>query len=460
MKLFLFFFLITCLKIYSQQVDTTFTDSVKIIPDTSFTRTDSLASDTTGLFTQQPDTLYPLYQNPFSEKSFFINKQTIDKLDYRFTGDFFVPTGFGYLKDKGMIGQPSELILYGNGFGSIGYFSDGILNSIYDLNLIQSETIDSVEILPLPRGFLYGPDNYLVSVNFIEKDFISPAPYTRIKYYEGPEGEAFIDGIFNGSFLNKFNLSLDITNRNFDSIYTNTDFSIWQSNVKLKYFLSNSINLTGSYSFVKSDLGFFGGVDIDSVSNMTTDINSVIFDPSLAPIVNPGLKQEVSLDKFKIRALGKFGNFKSDLNFYYHASEEKYSGIPSNDEIKNYILGISLRQSYSAPIFNLEINTVFEDRELNYYFVDTSSGFQRLKTDFNIISVSPLLSFYLLDSVLIPSFFSKVSDNSNISDPLHGYGGDITFKIINLLWLNGGLSRFDFANEISINVFEAGINLN
>ena len=53
--------------------------------------------------------------------------------------------------------------------------------------------IDSIEILPLPRGFLYGPDNYIAAVNFIEKDFLTPVPYTRIKYYEGyATGEATI----------------------------------------------------------------------------------------------------------------------------------------------------------------------------------------------------------------------------------------------------------------------------
>ncbi|MDO8548801.1 MAG: hypothetical protein Q7S39_01435 [Ignavibacteria bacterium] len=469
MNFFLVSVILVCSNLYSQEVGTTVADTIKTLTDSSFvTYQDTLSSDTTLTSTKDSlvkvDTLYPLYHNPFYNVSFFINRETINKLDYRYTGDLFAPAGFSYLKDKGMIGQPNELILYGNGFGGIGFFSDGILfnnryTNMLDINLIQNELIDSIEILPLPRGFLYGADSYIASVNFIEKDFITPAPYTRIKYYEGPEGEAFVDGIFNASFLNKFNLFFDITNRNFDGIYRNSDFSIWQANVKLKYFLSNSINLIGSYSLVSSELGFFGGVDVDSISKITSDINSVLFDPLQAPVINLILRQEVSWDKFKLRALGKFGEFHSDLNFYYHSSQEKYSGIPSNNEIKNYVWGTGLRQSYSPSFLNIELNGVLEKRELNYYFVDTISGFQREKTEYNVFSVSPVFSLYLLDSILIPSFFYKLTSYSNLNSSLHGFGGDVTFRVLNLLSLYGGISRFDFLYDLETDVYEIGARI-
>ena len=333
MKYFLVFVLLVCSNSHSQGVDTTSGDSIKINSDSTFViKKDSLASDTTGIFTAHVDTLYPLYQTPFFEGSFFIDRSTIDILDYRNTGDLFEPSAVSFLKDKGAIGQRNEFFLYGN--RSIGFFSDGVLQNnrstgFLDLNSIQSELIDSIEVLPLPRGFLYGPDNYIAAVNFIEKDFITNAPYTRIKYYEGPSGEAFVDGIFNASFLNKFNFTFDITNRKFDGSFNNSDFSIWQANARLKYFLSNSINLTGSYSLVNSELGVFGGVDVDSISKITSDINSILYgDPLQAPVVNPTLREEMKRDNFKLRAFGKFRNLHSDLSFYYHAEREKYSGIP------------------------------------------------------------------------------------------------------------------------------------
>jgi hypothetical protein len=469
MKLFLAIVLLFSLNLFPQETDSTLIGTTKIIRDTFFAPYDSLSHDTSQVSALdtlvKADTLYPIHQTPFYDQSYFIIRETIEQLDYRYTGNFFIPAAFTFLKDRGMIGQPNELLVYGNGFRRTGYFSDGILynnrfTELLDLNLIQSELIDSVEIVPLPRGFLYGPDNYAAAVNFIEKDFVTPVPYTRIKYYEGPEGEAFVDGIFNTSFLNKFNLFFDITNRNFDGIYTNSDFSIWQANFKLKYFLSNSINLLASYSLVSSELGYFGGVDVDSISKTTNDINSILYDPNFAPVVYPALRQEAKWDKFKLRGFGKFGKFKTDINFYYHAVQEKYSGIPSNDELKNYILGASLRQIYSTSQIKLEVNSVFEKRDLNYYFQDTSAGFLKQKTDYDILSISPVLSLYLKDSTIIPSVFYKHSSilDYNI-EAYRGFGADINFKVLRLLNIYLGVNKFDFLNGSDAETYEIGAKL-
>lgn len=471
MKFFLAITLLFCSNLFPQETDTIqslTTDTLNAIFDSSFIQRDTIIADTTWGSIKDTvvfaDTLYPLYQTPLYEKSFFIGRETIDILDYRYPADFFSPAGVSFLKDKGMIGQPNDLILYGSGFGKTAFYSDGILfnnryTGLLDLNLIQSESIDSIEILPLPRGYLYGPDNYLTAVNLIEKDFITPAPYTRIKYYEGPDGEAFVDGIFNSSFLSRFNIFLDVSNRKYDGLYDNSDFSIWQANTKLKYFLSNSINIIGSYSLVSSDLGFFGGVDVDSINNITNDINSILYDPSLAPVVYPTLRQESKWDKLKIRGLGKFGNFNTDLNFYYHSEQEKYTGIPSNNEIKNYISGASIRQSYSTSLTKFEINGVFEKRELNYYLIDTVTGFQREKIDYNVLSLSPVLSLYFVDSMIIPSFFIKIADYSHLNNTQKGFGTDISFRVFNFLSLYGGISRFDLLYGIETDIYELGAKI-
>jgi hypothetical protein len=464
MKFFPAIILLVPLNLYSQDADTT-----KIITDSlSFAESDTVASDTSQVTikdsTIHVDTLYPLYQKPFYNRSFFINREIINKLDYRYTGDLFLPAGFSILKDKGAIGQLNEHILYGSGAGSINHLLDGILynnrlTNNLDLNFIQNELIDSIEVVPLPRGFLYGPDNYVATVNFIEKDFLSPAPYTRIKYYEGPGGEAFFDGIFNTFFLKKLSFTLDITNRKFDSTYVNSGFSIWQAKAKIKYFLSNSINLIGSYSLVSSELGLNGGVSIDSISKLTGDINNLLYDPLQAPVVYPTLKQEVKLDKFSLKVLGSFGKYYSDLNLYYHTLHESYSGIPSKDEIKNYVVGGSLRQSYTRSFLRFELNSVFESRELNYHFVDTSSGFQRMKTKYNVFSISPVFSLCLLDGILNPSVFYKYTKYSEMLNAQTGFGVDLTLKPLNIVDFYFGISMFDFLPTLRADLYEAGVRI-
>ncbi len=461
--------LLFCLNIWAQNVDSLRTDTLITISDSSLVAQDSLEYDSTLVSIKDSvvkvDTLYPLYQKPFYNGSSFIKHETIELLDYRYTGNLFTPLGFAFLKDKGMIGQPNDLILYGINSYNTAFFSDGILqNNRYtkflDLNLIQSELIDSIEVLPLPRGFLYGPSNYIASVNFIERDILTPAPYTRIKYYEGPEGEAFVDGIFSSTFLNMFNLSFDISNRNFDGIYDNSDFSIWQANIKLKYFLSNSINLTGSYSLVSSDLGYFGGIDADSAAELSGNINSILYDPNFAPVVYPTLRQESKWDKFKLRGLGKFGSFNTDLSIYYSETREKYSGVPSSDDIQFYTTGVSLKQSFSASKFRLELNGVYEKRELKYYYSffinDSTKDLGLMSSGYNISSVSPVISFFLLDSLITPSVFFKVSNIGNNSET--GLGADVSIKVLSFLKFYAGISSLKYRSNFGRDLFEiAGI---
>jgi len=470
MKFSLLIVLLISINLFSQATNLTSTDSIKITSDSLILiSTDNLAFDTTQISIKDSivivDTLYPIYQKPFYQGSFFITRETIDMLDYRYTGNLFSSAGFSLFKDKGLIGQPNEFILYGNGFGEVGFFKDGILYNnrlthIFDLNLIQNESIDSIEIFPLPRGFLYGADNYISALNFIQRDFITSAPYTRIKYYEGPEGEAFFDGMFNASFLKKFNFTFDVTNRKFDGTYTNSDFSIWQATVKLKYFLSNKINIIGSYSLVSSEIGLNGGVDVDSVFNSTNDINSILYSVLDAPVVYPTLRQKNEWDKFGLRLFGDFNDFYSDLNFYYHHIRERYSDIPTKDEIKNFIWGTALKQSYSPSFLKIVLNGVLEKRELSYYFADTVTGFQNNKTQYNVFSLSPVLSLYLLDSTLIPSVFYKYTKYSQMTNAQKGVGVDVTLKMLNIIDLYFGVSSFDFLYNLETDVYEMGARIN
>jgi len=463
MKFFLPIVFLISLNLFAQQTDSVSVSATFLKPDSLFVvPNDTLAADTTKY--APADTLYPLYQKPFYDGSFFINRETINKLNYRYTGDLFSPAGFTLLKDKGSIGQPNELTLYGNGFGSAGFLSDGILinnryTNILDLNFMQNELIDSIEVLPLPRGFLYGPDNYISSANFIEKDFLAPVPYTRIKYYEGSDGEAFVDGIINTSFFKRLNLIIDITNRKFDSTYTNSDFSIWQAEFRLKYFLSNKINLIGSYSLVSSDVGLNGGVNVDSIAKITSDINSVLYEPLSAPVITSSLNQEVKLNKFKLRMLGKFNDFNTDLNFYYHTTKENYLGIVTKDEVKSFTWGAALRESYSMNNLHLEINSVFERRESQYYYIDTLTGVQNIKSAYNVFSVSPVVSMYLLDSTIVPSAFYKNTNYSYTGKSYNGVGGDVTIKLLNMLHVYAGISSFDLFG-LQTDVYQVGARIN
>ena len=236
------------------QIQDSVTADLKIYSDTLSIQPDSIITNDSLLIVTERDSIVPLYSSPLTDKSFIASNKELLKLEYQYTGDYLRLSQFNFIKNLGFTGQPNETFLYGVGNDAVSYLMDGISyndrqsNSL-NLNLIQSEDVDSIEMIPLPRGFLYGAYNNPVSVNFITKDFLSAQPYTRIRFYQGTNRDMMFDGIFNAIITNKLIASFDITNRIYDGTYDNTDYSIWQGKVKLKYLLSNAVNIIASYNY-------------------------------------------------------------------------------------------------------------------------------------------------------------------------------------------------------------------
>ncbi len=425
----------------------------------------------------KPDTLVAIYQKPFDSNSDFVNRKTINFLDYRYTGDFFQPIIFNFKKDYGFIGQPNETMLYGLGLNAVSYFEDGVLqnnrlpNSL-DLNYIQTENIDSVETIPLPRGFLYGPINNPVSVNFISRDFISPKPFSRIKYYQGPSGEAMLDGIFNERIYNKFNIYFEITNRKVDTTesYANSAFSIWQAKTQLKYFLSDKINITGTYSFDHSIVGLNGGVNVDSISKLSSDINYYLYNGLEAPVNFPNRDQSYKKHFFNLRLLGKFWKDSfTDINFYYNYDYTELNQFHDTSFYKtvdkNKIYGIALRQDYNKDVFNFQFNGNFETSDIKYYSL-TNNNYDFIPVNYHNFSASVIAAANLADSCLIPSIYYKISNRSgNNNCPIfngttNGFGADLTYKGLDYYKFYLGFSFYSTGAQSNlVKNYEAGVSV-
>ncbi|MHB1687015.1 MAG: TonB-dependent receptor [Ignavibacteriaceae bacterium] len=449
-------------------------DSFKVNADSSFadsiknkTHDSLLVKDTLKI---KPDTLIYIFQKPLEDNSLFIDRNIIDRLDYRYTGDFFKPFSFGFVRDFGFTGQPNEIMLYGVGFGGISFLQDGILQNnmltnSFDLNEVQSESVDSVEIIPLPRGFLFGSYSNAAAVNFISRDITIPKPYSRIKYYQGPYGEALIDMLFNERFFKKFSVSFDVTNRKTDSSYTNSAFSTWQANVKLKYFLSDKINLQASYNFVHSEVGLNGGVNVDSV--VPASLGQTYFDFIGWPVNYPYRHLNKKRHYFNLRLLSNFfKNSYTDINLYYKFSLDQLNNpadtLNLKDEDKNKTYGISLKQNFNEDIFNISLNGNYEETDYRYYSFSNTT-LQSYPFHEKIFSVSSILSANLIDSSFVPAVFFKYSNQSQDEYlPLQrnnysGIGFDLTYNLPGYLKFYLGYSTYQTGSSTkSLNNFEAG----
>lgn len=336
--------------------DTTFVN----VTDTLLTSDTTKTKDTIA----KVDSLIPIQGQPLTDVSTIISRNTFLFENYRYTGDLLSSFNSNFIKDLGFIGYPNESFIYGVGNNAVSYMLDGVLwNNRYtnslDLNQVQSEDIDSIEIVPSPRGFLYGPYNNPVTVNFITRDFISHEPYARIKYYQGPNAEAMIDGKFSALLAERWNLSFEVTNRSIDSTYTNTEFSFWNINAKLKYFLSNSVNITGWYYYVDTKQGLNGGVNVDSIANIPPQFNIDMYSPE-APVFYPVQKLNILQNNFGLRTLAKpFDNSKLDFSIYYRYGLDEFTNYiyATGREVsfKNKTFGATLNYSYTYDFIMLQL---------------------------------------------------------------------------------------------------------
>ena len=448
----IFLFLISC--VFAHTTDTLFVD-------TSFVRGDSLRivkTDTTLVIDSlstlqkiQPDTLVPITVGILSGESTIIGRKTFLFTPYRYTGDLLRPLSLSFIKDLGFIGQPHETFIYGVGNRGISYLQDGVLwNNRYsnslDLNLVQSEDIDSIEIVPSPRGFLYGPYNNPVAVNFIMRDFLSPQPYTRIRYYEGPNGEAMIDGRFNAQIAKRWNLSFQVTNRSVDETYKNTDLSIWQANAKLKYLLSNSVNISGSYYFVSSNQGLNGGVDYDSLSQISNNSNTDLYDPAIAPVLYPNRTLDVTQHNFSLRTLAKpFDNSQLDLSLYYHYILDELSDLQDTleiaDDIETKSFGAFIKYSQRINLLSFKISSIYEKNKNYQNSKNVNSSYY--ENSFDYLAFSSMLTLNLFDDKLQSSVFYKYYDLylDGFNSGKSGAGVDIEYEPIKNLSFYAGISK-------------------
>ncbi len=438
-KHFLILILITSHFLFPQDLDSlsTINDSTKynIKPDSSV-----VANDTSKVALNDslsvPETIIPIQMQPLTETSYIISRKDFLFNDYRYTGDFLKLFPLTFTQDLGFVGYPNQSFIYGIGDGGVSYMIDGVLwndrysNSL-DLNLVQSEDIDSIEIVPLTRGFLYGPFNNAVTVNFITRDFVSQPPYSRIKYYEGPDGEAMIDGKFNAQVMKRLNLSFEVTNRGKDSTYTNTEFSLWQANAKLKYFLSNDLNFAVDYRFNHLKRGLNGGVNIDSAAQISSDVNSILYDPLQAPVLLPFKKQDLVQNSVVLKTLAKpFEDSKLYLSIYYNYGLDKWSNswdsfyFKIDYKIKSY--GANINYSQKLDIFTIrflggyekvdnEINWVY-DNYINKYFYDR-------------LSLGGIITASYLDNIIQPSIYYKHSHLGNENINIEAMGADVLFSL-------------------------------
>ena len=425
-------------------------DSVGISGNQSI---DSLTTDSTQII--KVDTLKPIYQKGLlgqAEHGTIFKKENFYRSDYRYTGDLVKYLPFGFVYDLGSLGQPNEASIYGFGFQNTSYLVDGIsftnrITNSLDLNNVQSENINQLEIIPLARGFIYGSANNPATVNFNMKDTVNTVPYSRIRFYQAPDEESYLDASFGAYLVDKLNFSFSLTSNAIDSRFDNSDYGGWKASTRIRYMFSNKINLIASYHYIKSEAKLNGGIDALDKNNVNYDnLQSEVIYPTvnISSRIFPSRFQKYTQHNVLLKLLGKFiKEAPTNLTFYYLFNNTEFrqnertglANIPTiiNDN-QSKTIGLRLRQNISIKPIELEIIS-------NYENIDFDTGILKDNSPITSFSIAGVAKTTLLDGQVVPSAFTKYLNYDGKS--YFGLGADLNYKFSNSTNLYAGVSRFE-----------------
>jgi hypothetical protein len=380
-----------------------------------------------------------------------ISKKYINFSDYRYPGDFFKLMPFGFLRDLGTVGQPSEYILYGEGFNNISVLNDGVfLNdrifNAFDLNLFQSESLEKIELIPLARGFLYGADNNPAAINFVSRKYLHERPYTRLRYYQAPYDEGFIDGYFSSNFAEKLNISFELTNQSTSPRYPNSDYGLWSFALRARYKLNDSSFTFLSYKYSKTNTQLNGGVNIDSAVSSPFDYeNPVIYNPILAPVNFYYRYQKSTLRYFDAGIKSYLGsNAPYKISFFLRSHLNEYrqndttyfitqSGIDTIIRDNGSMsAGLNYNQSLNFGAFRLFSINQFEYTSFSSPLIDEDK--------LTVLASSLIGATEIMRGKLELSFFGKYLNYNG--DSHLGYGADFSLRILSGFIFYAGYSNF------------------
>jgi hypothetical protein len=180
-----------------------------------------------------------------------------------------------YVRDKGSVGQPHEVIAYGAGWRSIGAMIDGRpandpMTGVYDFNLFATEYISGIEYLPPSRSFLYQRNAVGSAYNFITQSYVAPSPYTKLRYSEGPNNYSQTDVVLSQDIVAGVNLMAGLQRQFFGSAdpprfpgrFPNMNYRNLHYRTKLRWNLQKLLNVAAAYSYTNTTTGLSGGIDL------------------------------------------------------------------------------------------------------------------------------------------------------------------------------------------------------
>ena len=201
-----------------------------------------------------PDSTDPLSASRF----LFMDEKSPDEFLWRIPG-FFV-------RDLGSAGQPSQITAYGTDIRSIPVLLDGRpmndpVTGAFTLSDIPLEYVDRVEVLTGADAIRSGMPGPPAALNFVTRSYNSLRPVTKIRFVQDPKETILTDLLFTQNILRGVNLHLGVLRQVSQGLFANSALDAWNLRGRIRYNVSDRINISATGMYFRSSLGLNGGVD-------------------------------------------------------------------------------------------------------------------------------------------------------------------------------------------------------
>lgn len=350
-----------------------------------------------------------------------------------------------FVRDLASPGQQNQIMIGGLPDKNISVMIDGIpYNDVhtgsFNLWLIPVEAIEKIEFIGNARSIFYDGASGAAAINIVTKSYDNNRAITNLRYSQGVNGYTNTDAFFAQNIVRDLNLTLALSHHgfgsnkeanNFRGRFLNSNDDAWTFRSKVRYNMSDWLNLSFFYLYNKTWTGLHGGVDYDNSAS--------IFDGFQVEVQNYESYEKYSNSHYTLTAAflsPADSSFHSTLSLYHFDRLREYRDEENRGTITNQI--------FTKKDFTSITNGV-------KFQITSNFGFNRLNgyVNYQEIASEKILTTGLKDDISLLSFFTitpfivarDFSGNKLVHAGTYG-----TLRLTSAISLFGGITE-DIQND-------------
>ncbi|MFZ4619749.1 MAG: putative porin [Bacteroidota bacterium] len=387
---------------------------------------------------------------PFGDPSISIRELDITLKEYRSLYDVIAREPGVFMRDLASPGQPNQIVINGIDDRNIAVMVDGVpyndhYSGSFNLWNIPVEEIERVEFITGSSSMFYDGRSAGGVINIVTKNFNNNRAITKLRISQGTSGYSETDVSFAQNIANGLNLSFALSHYGFGSNkeyqsyrarFNNSNDDSWMIRSRLRYNITDWLDLSLSYTYDRSWTGLFGGVDYYNSNS--------IFDGLLANVLSLESYQKQFNSHYNLTAA--FYPFQdstvlTSFTVYSFDRLREYR----NEENRSFERdSIYSRRDYASIGHGIKLNLMSQYSDLRFI------GY----ADLARIQSTDILTAGLKAEILPQAFFT-LTPFVTFKDYQHQFiangGIDATLKLSDAIHLFGGIAR-NIINDVPVTV--------